>query len=221
MEKMKGKYLFLSVIYIAVFIVILFGTSVAWFTATAGTDDATNLITTGTLTISYADGSAVIASNLKPATAQQVGAAYANNTCAYGNDNATIQANETICTIYRFTVTNTGSLYANLTAAFSNFSIVDALTSVERNANGNTVVNGDTSGYFKYAYTSVAPGTAQTFTGSPLVSATGINLTNSTLAPNAAITGYIVVWLDSAAGNTYQGITAKAALNVTAVQTNS
>jgi len=225
-ENNGGKGLFYGVIGVATLIVAIIGATFAWFTATAGASDET-LVTTGTLTISYEDGSAVVATNLKPATEAQVEAAYAAGDCVHVADTTASITGEQICTIYEFTVTNTGSLYADLTASLSNFTIAEV---ADRNV--NTGVTGDTgevavttaeeetNGYFKYAVTASAPGASADFTSASLASASGVALTPARLAPAGTVTNYIVVWLDSAAGNSYQAVTATADFDITANQTN-
>ena len=225
MNENGGKGLFYGVIGVATLIVAIIGATFAWFTATDGQGAAETIVTTGTLTINYTDGSKIIATNLKPATAAQVGAAYANNTCAHvGETDFTYPENvdkETICSVYQFTVTNTGSLYADLTATLSDFAIAAAADRPAGLETAVTTAGEQTNKYFKYALAANAPGTAAaTFTGQSLADATGITLSPSRLAPGAATTAYVVVWLDSAAGNSYQGITASARVTVNAAQTN-
>ena len=220
MNENGGKGLFYGVIGVATLVVAIIGATFAWFTATAGQNAASNIVTTGTLTINYTDGNKIIATNLKPATAAQVGAAYANNTCAHASDSSAIQTNETICSVYQFSVTNTGSLYANLTATLSDFSVAATADRPAGLETAITTAGEQTNGYFKYALATTAPGTAATFTGSALASASDIALNPSTLAPQATTTAYIVVWLDSAAGNSYQAVSANARVTVNAAQTN-
>ena len=226
-ENNGGKGLFYGVIGVATLIVAIIGATFAWFTATAA-GDKTTTVTSGNLVIEYTDSTTLVATNLKPATEDQVKAAYANNKCAHTGDAEAIQNNESVCSVYQFTVNNTGSLYAVLTAKLSDFAIT---TEADRNV--NTGVTGDTgetavtteqevtAGKFKYAVVATAPGTAAgTFTGASLASATDITLTSSRLAPAGNTTQYIVVWLDSTADNSYQAVSANAKVTVTAAQTN-
>ncbi len=226
-ENNGGKGLFYGVIGVATLIVAIIGATFAWFTATAAGNQTTT-VTSGNLVIEYTDSTTLVATNLKPATEAQVKAAYANNKCAHTGDVADIQNNESVCSVYQFTVNNTGSLYAVLTASLSDFAIT---TAGDRNV--NTGVTGDTgetavttaeeitAGMFKYAVVDTAPGTAAgTFTGAALASASDITLTSNRLAPAASTTQYIVVWLDSTANNSYQAVSANARVTVNAVQTN-
>ena len=225
-ENNGGKGLFYGVIGVATLIVAIIGATFAWFTATAAGDQKTT-VTSGNLVIEYTDSTTMVATNLKPATEAQVKAAYANNKCAHTGDVADIQNNESVCSVYQFTVNNTGSLYAVLTASLSDFAIT---TAEDRNVNtgvtddtGATAVTTDeeiAAGKFKYAVVDTAPGTAGTFTGAALASARNINLTSNRLAPGAHTTQYIVVWLDSTANNSYQAVSANAKVTVNAVQTN-
>ena len=226
-ENNGGKGLFYGVIGVATLIVAIIGATFAWFTATAAGDQKT-IVTSGNLVIEYTDSTDLVATNLKPATEEQVKAAYANNKCAHTGDAADIQNKESVCSVYQFTVTNTGSLYAVLSARLSDFAIT---TTADRSVNtgvtgntGETAVTTEqevTAGKFKYAVVATAPGTAAgTFTGAALASASNINLTSNRLAPGAHTTQYIVVWLDSTANNSYQAVSANAKVTVNAVQTN-
>ena len=226
-ENNGGKGLFYGVIGVATLIVAIIGATFAWFTATAAGNQTTT-VTSGNLVIKYTDSTDLVATNLKPATEAQVKAAYANNKCAHTGDVADIQNNESVCSVYQFTVNNTGSLYAVLTASLSDFAIT---TAGDRNVNtgvtddtGATAVTTAeeiTAGKFKYAVVDTAPGTAAgTFTGAALASASNITLTSNRLAPGASTTQYIVVWLDSTANNSYQAVSANARVTVNAVQTN-
>ena len=214
-ENNGGKGLFYGVIGVATLIVAIIGATFAWFTATAAGDQKTT-VTSGNLVIEYTDNTTMVATNLKPATEAQVEAAYANNRCAHTGDVADIQNNESVCSVYQFTVTNSGSLYAVLTASLSEFAITTA-------GAGATAVTTDeeiTAGKFKYAVVDTAPGTAAgTFTGAALASASDI-ITSNRLAPGSSTTKYIVVWLDSTANNSYQAVSANAKVTVNAVQTN-
>ena len=225
-ENNGGKGLFYGVIGVATLIVAIIGATFAWFTATAA-GDKTTTVTSGNLVIEYTDSTNLVATNLKPATEEQVQAAYANSKCAHTGDVADIQNKESVCSVYQFTVNNTGSLYAVLTASLSEFTITTA-----ENRNVNTGVDGDTgatavttseevaAGKFKYAVVDTAPGTAPgTFTGAALASASNI-ITSNRLAPRDSTTKYIVVWLDSTANNSYQAVSANARVTVNAVQTN-
>ena len=226
-ENNGGKGLFYGVIGVATLIVAIIGATFAWFTATAAGNQTTT-VTSGNLVIEYADSTDLVATNLKPATEEQVEAAYANNQCAHTGDVADIQNIESVCSVYQFTVSNTGSLYAKLSATLSDF----AVTAVA-GRNVNTGVVGDTgetavtttqektNKHFKYAVVNTAPGTAAgTFTGAALADGGNVALASSTLAPGAHTTQYIVVWLDSTANNSYQAVSANAKVTVNAVQTN-
>ncbi|MDO5569631.1 MAG: hypothetical protein Q4G04_05960 [bacterium] len=219
----SGKGLFYGVIGVATLIVAIIGATFAWFTATAGSDDDRTLVTTGTLTITYTDGDTLVADNLKPATAAQVSAAYAAGDCVHVADAGADPAitDEQVCSVYQFTVTNTGTLTANLTGALSSFAVNGAKNPrTEGLETAVTTAEETTNGYFKYAVTSTAPGNAVTLTGSALASATALNPSTTTLAPSGTVTNYIVVWLDSAAGNSYQEVKASATYTINAAQTN-
>ncbi len=226
-ENNGGKGLFYGVIGVATLIVAIIGATFAWFTATAAGDQKT-IVTSGNLVIEYTDSTTLVATNLKPATEDQVKAAYANNKCAHTGDVADIQNNESVCSVYQFTVNNTGSLYAKLTATLKDFAV-----SAVDGRNVNTGVTGDTgetavtttqektNKHFKYAVVNTAPGTAVgTFTGAALADGGNVALASSTLAPNVSTTQYIIVWLDSNANNSYQAVSVSATVDVTAVQTN-
>ncbi len=226
-ENNGGKGLFYGVIGVATLIVAIIGATFAWFTATAGGDKITT-VTSGNLVIEYTEGTTLVATNLKPATEDQVKAAYANNKCAHTGDVADIQNKESVCSVYQFTVKNTGSLYAKLTATLKDFAV-----SAVDGRNVNTGVTGDTgetavtttqektNKHFKYAVVNTAPGTAAgTITGAALADGGNVALASSTLAPNVSTTQYIIVWLDSNANNSYQAVSVSATVDVTAVQTN-
>ena len=141
---------------------------------------------------------------------------------------ADIQNKESVCSVYQFTVKNTGSLYAKLTATLKDFAVsaVDGRnvnTGVTDDTGATAVTTNEeiTAGKFKYAVVDTAPGTAAgTFTGAALASASNITLTSDRLAPTTSTTQYIVVWLDSTANNSYQAVSANAKVTVNAVQTN-
>ena len=221
-ENNGGKGLFYGVIGVATLIVAIIGATFAWFTATAGGNQKT-IVTSGNLVIEYNDSTDLVATNLKPATEEQVKAAYANNNCAHTGD-----VNESVCSVYQFTVKNTGSLYAKLTATLKDFAV-----SAVDGRNVNTGVTDDTgetavtttqektNKHFKYAVVNTAPGTAPgTFTVAALADGGNVALASSTLAPNVSTTQYIIVWLDSNANNSYQAVSVSATVDVTAVQTN-
>ena len=226
-ENNRGKGLFYGVIGVATLIVAIIGATFAWFTATA-TGDKITTVKSGSLTINYTDSTTMVATNLKPATEAQVKAAYANDKCAHTGDVADIQNKESVCSVYQFTVKNTGSLYAKLTATLKDFAV-----SAVDGRNVNTGVTGDTgetavtttqektNKHFKYAVVNTAPGTAAgTFTGAALADGGNVALASSTLAPTVSTTQYIIVWLDSNANNSYQAVSVSATVDVTAVQTN-
>ena len=214
MNENGGKGLFYGVIGVATLIVAIIGATFAWFTATAGQDEAETIVTTGTLTISYEDGQTLVAEKLKPATVAQVNTAYASGECVHTGEEA-FTSKEKVCSVYEFTVTNTGSLYADLTATLSGFGVSAVSGQLA------TGVATDSAKKFQYALTTTAPGSAASLTGSALADANAIALNPNRLAPGADTTAYIVVWLDSTAGNDYQNVSATAQVNVTAAQTNA
>ena len=214
MNENGGKGLFYGVIGVATLIVAIIGATFAWFTATDGQDAAETIVTTGTLTIEYTDGSTLVAENLKPSTVAQVNAAYTSGQCVHAGEEA-FTSNEKVCSVYEFHVENTGSLYADLTATMSGFGV--SAVSGEL-AEG---VATDTDKNFKYAVTTTAPGAAAGLTAADLADASAITLNPSRLAPGAKTDAYIVVWLDSAAGNDYQNVKATAQVTVNAAQTNA
>lgn len=102
MENGNGKGLFYGVIGVATLVVAIIGATFAWFSATASQTEGGTTVQSGTLTISYADGTIITADNLKPAVAPASDA-----TCAAdGSDN--------VCYKNAFTVSNTGTLDARL-----------------------------------------------------------------------------------------------------------
>ena len=195
-----GKGLFYGVIGVATLIVAIIGATFAWFTATAGGETKT-VVKTGTLSIEYVSsgegsGKVVDASNLKPATTDQVLAAYQAGDCKFADDEA--GATETICAFAKVTVKNTGTLYANIDA---DFTITD-----------NTYVDNK----LMYAVFTTDP---TTLTGDPV----GANVTlppAQAIAPGATNSFTVLLWLDQNAENNNANKTFTASINVTAVQTN-
>lgn len=199
-----GKGLFYGVIGVATLIVAIIGATFAWFTATASGENKT-IVKTGTLSIEYVSsgegsGKVVDASNLKPATTDQVLAAYKNGDCKYASD--TEDATETICAFAKVTVKNTGTLYAHINADFN----------ITRN---EYVDNKLMHSVFKT--------TPETLTGSP-VGSTGSTVTISSaqqaLAPQATDSFVVLLWLDQTAENNNANKTFTAGIDVQAVQTN-
>ena len=203
-----GKGLFYGVIGVATLIVAIIGATFAWFTATAGGETKT-VVKTGTLSIEYVSsgegaGRVLDASNLKPATTDQVLAAYQAGDCKFAGDEAS--ATETICAFAKVTVKNTGTLYANINADFN-------ITKNEYKDN-------------KLMH-SVFKTTPETLTGSP-VGSTGSTVTipsaQQALAPQATDSFVVLLWLDQTAVNTGENSNANrtftAGIDVQAVQTN-
>ena len=199
-----GKGLFYGVIGVATLIVAIIGATFAWFTATAGGETKT-VVKTGTLSIEYVSsgegsGKVVDASNLKPATTDQVLAAYQAGDCKFADDEA--GATETICAFAKVTVKNTGTLYAHINADFN----------ITRN---EYVDNKLMHSVFKT--------TPETLTGSP-VGSTGSTVTipsaQQALAPQATDSFVVLLWLDQTAENNNANKTFTAGIDVQAVQTN-
>lgn len=199
-----GKGLFYGVIGVATLIVAIIGATFAWFTATAGGETKT-VVKTGTLSIEYVSsgegsGKVVDASNLKPATTDQVLAAYQAGDCKFADDED--GATETICAFAKVTVKNTGTLYAHINADFN----------ITRN---EYVDNKLMHSVFKT--------TPETLTGSP-VGSTGSTVTISSaqqaLAPQATDSFVVLLWLDQTAENNNANKTFTAGIDVQAVQTN-
>ena len=199
-----GKGLFYGVIGVATLIVAIIGATFAWFTATAGGETKT-VVKTGTLSIEYVtsgegSGKVVDASNLKPATTDQVLAAYQAGNCKFAGDEAS--ATETICAFAKVTVKNTGTLYANINADFN-------ITKNEYKDN-------------KLMH-SVFKTTPATLTGSPVGSTVTLPSAQA-LAPQATDSFVVLLWLDQTAVNTGENSNANrtftAGINVQAVQTN-
>ena len=199
-----GKGLFYGVIGVATLIVAIIGATFAWFTATAGGETKT-VVKTGTLSIEYVSsgegsGRVLDASNLKPATTDQVLAAYQAGDCKFAGDEAS--ATETICAFAKVTVKNTGTLYANINADF--------------NITSNTYKDN------KLMH-SVFKTTPATLTGSPVGSTVTLPPTQA-LAPQATDSFVVLLWLDQTAVNTGENSNANrtftAGINVQAVQTN-
>ena len=199
-----GKGLFYGVIGVATLIVAIIGATFAWFTATAGGETKT-VVKTGTLSIEYVtsgegSGKVVDASNLKPATTDQVLAAYQAGDCKFEDDEA--GATETICAFAKVTVKNTGTLYANINADFN-------ITKNEYKDN-------------KLMH-SVFKTTPATLTGSPVGSTVTLPSAQA-LAPQATDSFVVLLWLDQTAVNTGENSNANrtftAGIDVQAVQTN-
>ena len=196
-----GKGLFYGVIGVATLIVAIIGATFAWFTATAGGETKT-VVKTGTLSIEYVSsgegsGKVVDASNLKPATTEQVLAAYKRGDCKFANEDA--GATETICAFAKVTVKNTGTLYANINADFH----------ITRNEYvDNKLMH------------SVFRTTPETLTGDPVGSTVTIPSAQQALAPQATDSFTVLLWLDQNAENNNASKTFTASINVTAVQTN-
>ena len=199
-----GKGLFYGVIGVATLIVAIIGATFAWFTATAGGETKT-VVKTGTLSIEYVSsgagaGRVLDASNLKPATTDQVLAAYQAGDCKFAGDEA--GATETICAFAKVTVKNTGTLYANINADFN-------ITKNEYKDN-------------KLMH-SVFKTTPETLTGSPVGSTVTLPSAQA-LAPQATDSFVVLLWLDQTAVNTGENSNANrtftAGINVQAVQTN-
>ena len=196
-----GKGLFYGVIGVATLIVAIIGATFAWFTATAGGETKT-VVKTGTLSIEYVSsgegsGKVVDASNLKPATTDQVLAAYKRGDCKFADDEA--GATETICAFAKVTVKNTGTLYAKINADF--------------NITKNEYVDN------KLMH-SVFRTTPETLTGDPVGSTVTIPSAQQALAPQATDSFTVLLWLDQNAENNNASKTFTASINVTAVQTN-
>ena len=203
-ENNGGKGLFYGVIGVATLIVAIIGATFAWFTATAGGETKT-VVKTGTLSIEYVSsgegaGRVLDASNLKPATTDQVLAAYQAGDCKFAGDEAS--ATETICAFAKVTVKNTGTLYANINADF--------------NITSNTYKDN------KLMH-SVFKTTPATLTGGPVGSTVTLPPTQA-LAPQATDSFVVLLWLDQTAVNTGENSNANrtftAGINVQAVQTN-
>ena len=196
----KRQTIFLSVVGIATLLVAIIGATFAWFTATAGGETKT-VVKTGTLSIEYVSsgegaGRVLDASNLKPATTDQVLAAYQAGDCKFAGDEAS--ATETICAFAKVTVKNTGTLYAKIDA---DFTITD-----------NTYEDN------KLMYSAVTD-EPTALTGAP-VGADVTLPTAQTLAPQATNSFTFLLWLDQTAENNNANKTFTASINVTAVQTN-
>ena len=199
-----GKGLFYGVIGVATLIVAIIGATFAWFTATAGGETKT-VVKTGTLSIEYVSsgggaGRVLDASNLKPATTDQVLAAYQAGNCKFADDEAS--ATETICAFAKVTVKNTGTLYAHINADFN----------ITRN---EYVDNKLMHSVFKT--------TPETLTGSPVGSTVTLPSAEA-LAPQATDSFVVLLWLDQTAVNTGENSNANkiftAGIDVQAVQTN-
>ena len=200
-----GKGLFYGVIGVATLIVAIIGATFAWFTATAGGATKT-VVKTGTLSIEYVSsgegsGRVLDASNLKPATTEQVLAAYQAGDCKFVDEEA--GATETICAFAKVTVKNTGTLYAHINADF---------TITENTYKDNKLMH------------LVFKTTPETLTGSRPVGSTVTLPSAEALAPQATDSFTVLLWLDQTAVNTGENSNANktftAGINVQAVQTN-
>ena len=199
-----GKGLFYGVIGVATLIVAIIGATFAWFTATAGGETKT-VVKTGTLSIEYVSsgegsGKVVNASNLKPATTEQVLAAYKAGDCKFAGDEAS--ATETICAFAKVTVKNTGTLYANIDAHF------------------NITKNEYVDNKLMYSVFTTEP---ETLTGNAVGSTVTLPSAQA-LAPQATSSFTVLLWLDENAvnsgANDNSNKTFTASINVQAVQTN-
>ena len=199
-----GKGLFYGVIGVATLIVAIIGATFAWFTATANGNTNT-VVKTGTLSIEYVSSGegandVVDASNLKPATTEQVLAAYQNGDCKYASD--TEVATETICAFAKVNVKNTGSLYANIDAHF------------------NITKNEYVDNKLMYSVFTTEP---ETLTGKAVGSTVTLPSAQA-LAPQATSSFTVLLWLDENAVNSgdndNSNKTFTASINVQAVQTN-
>lgn len=222
MESNNGKGLFYGVVGVATLIVAIIGATFAWFTATAGAQTEKEIIRTGTLLISYTEGTLLKAENLKPATQQQVTAAYNTGNCKHAADVTDSINNEPICAVYSFTVENTGSLTAILNASASNFTITDLSTNRVDDGLATAVTKEEeiTNGYFKYIILSDGADIGDAAVSNSLANASNLTLSNATLTPGNSSEYHVVVWLDENAGNSYQSISVSAKFGVVANQTN-
>ena len=200
-----GKGLFYGVIGVATLIVAIIGATFAWFTATAGGQTKT-VVKTGTLSIEYVSSGegandVVDASNLKPATTEQVLAAYKRGDCKFANEEA--GATETICAFAKVNVKNTGSLYANIDADF------------------NITKNEYVDNKLMYSVFTTEPTTS--LTGNAVGSTVTLPSAQA-LAPQATSSFTVLLWLDENAvnsgANDNSNKTFTASINVQAVQTN-
>lgn len=205
MNENGGKGLFYGVIGVATLIVAIIGATFAWFTATANGNTNT-VVKTGTLSIEYVSSGegandVVDASNLKPATTEQVLAAYKNGDCKYASD--TEDATETICAFAKVNVKNTGSLYANIDADF------------------NITKNEYVDNKLMYSVFTTEPTTS--LTGNAVGSTVTLPSAQA-LAPQATSSFTVLLWLDENAvnsgANDNSNKTFTASINVQAVQTN-
>ena len=199
-----GKGLFYGVIGVATLIVAIIGATFAWFTATAGGQTKT-VVKTGTLSIEYVSSGegandVVDASNLKPATTEQVLAAYKRGDCKFANEEA--GATETICAFAKVNVKNTGSLYANIDAHFK------------------ITKNEYVDNKLMYSVFTTEP---ETLTGKAVGSTVTLPSAQA-LAPQATSSFTVLLWLDENAVNSgdndNSNKTFTASINVQAVQTN-
>ncbi|MGM9848334.1 MAG: hypothetical protein ACI312_01110 [Bacilli bacterium] len=203
-ENNRGKGLFYGVIGVATLIVAIIGATFAWFTATANGNTNT-VVKTGTLSIEYVSSGegandVVDASNLKPATTEQVLAAYKRGDCKFANEEA--GATETICAFAKVNVKNTGSLYANIDAHF------------------NITKNEYVDNKLMYSVFTIEP---ETLTGNAVGSTVALPSAQA-LAPQATSSFTVLLWLDENAVNSgdndNSNKTFTASINVQAVQTN-
>ena len=191
----NGKGLFYGVIGVATLVVAIIGATFAWFTATAGSGDDKEIVKTGTLTLSYADGEFQKVENLKPATKAQVAAAI--GTCVDSETTAQI------CNKYKFSVENTGSLDAVLTY------VVNVTQSYTDGALRYAIVSGDVDA------TKLNAATEQTFT------TTAPTIAGETLTHGTTKEYTLVFWLDGpTATNDDQNKAFSMNVKVNGVQTN-
>ena len=105
MDRENGKGILFGILGIMTLIIAILGASLAYFTATARSNEDAVQVQSATVTITYVQGQILSASNLIPATQTVVNYAYArsgNNQCLDANDNQ-------VCAVFRFQASNTSA----------------------------------------------------------------------------------------------------------------
>ena len=191
------KVMIYSIIAIFVLLITIIGITYAWFSATANNTGSVT-VTSGTLAVTYEQGTKLEASNLKPATNAQVLSAYNDGSCKYNNE----EYNEQICYASTFTVRNTGTLAAVVSSRLTNV----------------------TNTYLDNLLYQIFETTPLTLSGNVLSTNTVLSgLPNEAVIPavtNNTKTYTILIWLDEHANNTDQNASYTATLVTNAVQTN-
>ena len=190
------KAVIYSILAVFILLITIVGITYAWFSTNVSGGPVT--ITSGTLAVTYEQGTKIEANNLKSATTSQVLDAYNEGNCKYNNE----EYNEQICYANNFTIRNTGTLAAVVSSKLTDIT--------------NTYSNN-----LKYQIFETTP---DTLTGNAISTNTILSgLPNETVIPavtNNSKTYTLLIWLDENAENDDQGKEYSATITTNAVQTN-